>query len=223
MAEFCLDGVPSYTQVDNVYSPYVSCFPTSLAMAIDYCLMLIGKEKIDVGCAEDMQLEDYINLIIDDPETIAYFKENQVKYGSWILKYFKNKNARTVFAVEEYVFNRLMNEHGFTAKVNTALTYEEYCQHIETFKMPIILGGDFSSIKRADPKAKPIEGHMNCGIGFNSTGLKEVIVNDPYGNALEGYPKLEAEEMEAEAVRYPIKFFVKKDTMKMWGLMIFQI
>jgi hypothetical protein len=167
-----------------------------------------------VGCSEDMQLEDYINLIVDDPETLVYFKKNQVRYGSWILKYFINKNARTVFAVEEYVFNRLMNEHGFKAIVNTKMKYEDYCNHLETTNLPIILGGDFKSVSR-------VGGHMNCGIGFNSTGLKEVIVNDPYGDALEGYPKLKVEEMKAEAIRYPIKFFIKDKDMNMWGLMIY--
>jgi hypothetical protein len=215
-AEFKLSGVPSFTQVDNKYAPYVSCFPTSVAMAMTYCLKLIKKDKTAVGCSPDISLEDYINMILDDPETLKWYNQNSVKLGSWIAGYFKSHQQRQVFAVEEYVFNRLMIPLGFKAVTNTGLKYEEYCNHIEQIKLPIILSGDFSSVSR-------IGGHMNTGIGFNKIGLKEVIVNDPYGNALQGYPvKQNPLEMKAEAVRYPIKFFIKDKNWNMWGLMLYK-
>jgi len=58
---------------------------------------------------------------------------------------------------------------------------------------------------------------MNCSIGYNRKNLKEVIVNDPFGNALHGYP---ATEQKAVSVRYPIKFFLKDKPGNMWGLVI---
>ena len=201
----------SFTQVDNKYAPYVSCFPTSIGMGMTYCLKSIGKTKLDVGCGADMQIEDYINHLIDDQETQKWIRDNDAKYGSWMAQYVRKGNtARQILYVESYIFNRLMNEHGFSAESLTNMTYDQYCQKIEENNCPIIISGKFSSSTR-------IGSHINCGIGFNRKGLKEVIVHDPFGNALDGYPST---EIKATAVRYPIKFFLIEKNTYMYGVVL---
>jgi hypothetical protein len=207
---FKLDDVPAFTQMDNKYKPHVSCFPTSLAMGMSYCLKLRGLDKTAVGCGRDEQLEDFINFLLEDSQTIKWIEDTNVKYGGWFLPFLKKKMQRRILIVEAYLFNRLMSKFGYRARVNTFMTYDRYCVMIEE-GYPVILVGDFSSVSR-------IGGHVVCGIGYDNTlGVREVIVNDPYGNALLGYPK--EGEMLGSNVSYPLKLFFKSKNY-MWGVIL---
>lgn len=195
---FKIDGVPYFSQRDNQYMPNVSCFPTSMAMAMTYCLNLMNKTKEDVGCHSDMQLEDYLNECIYDDTTKQWMVENQGRIGSWIWQYTR----RTIYAVEAYVFNRLMNDIGFSADY-VDLTYDRYCYIIENTQMPIVVGGNFKAVSR-------IGGHVCCGIGFNKVGMKELIVRDPFGNALKGYPQNQSQtdnEKDGFENAYGLRFY----------------
>lgn len=191
--QFNIENVPYYTQRDNKYDPYVSCFPTSLAMCMSYCLKSIKKDKTAVGCGEKMQLEDYINELIYDDETKKWMVKNQGRLGAWIWKY----KRRTIYAIEEYIFNRLMNEHGFFATAKYNLDYYKICNELTLNNIPMVIGGNFKSVSS-------VGGHMVCLKGFNSKNFEEVIVNDPYGNALTGYKNNDGENMQ-----YSKKFFDK--------------
>ena len=201
--EFLIDDVKAYSQRDNKYIDpesktnvaSVSCFPTSLAMSMEYCLDTIGLNKTDVGCSESMQLEDYINLLLDDSITTYWMKQNVGRLGSWIWKY----KRRTLYEVEVFIFNRLMKNLGFEAKAKYNLKYETICNVLEQNSLPMVIGGNFKSVSR-------VGGHMNCLVGYNDVGLKEFIVNDPYGNALTGY-----KDHNGAYLRYPIKFFERKN------------
>jgi len=179
---FILEKVPYYSQRDNRYKPFVSCFPTSMAMAIEYCLNLVDKNKSDIGCHRATQLEDYLNELIYDNETKQWMKKNQGRLGSWIWKYAR----RTIYMIEAYIFNKIMNEHGYKAEYKQ-ITYDEYCTRIEENKLPIVVGGNFKAVSR-------VGGHVCCGIGFDKSGMKELIVRDPFGDALKGYPKGKSQE-----------------------------
>jgi hypothetical protein len=200
MQVFKLEKVPYYSQRDNKVANFVSCFPTSMAMAMAYCLDDIGKNKTAVGCHSSMQLEDYINELIYDQVTKAWMVENQGKIGSWIWQY----QRRTIYAVEAYLFNRLMNALGFTA-THKVLSYDTYCTLLEDRRLPIVVGGNFSSVSR-------VSGHVCCGIGFNKVGLQELIVRDPFGNALKGYPRNQTDEQNEKdgfEVAYGLRFYGK--------------
>jgi len=205
MSEFKLDGVEYFSQRDNKYIDpnsktnvaSISCFPTSLAMCMNYALKKIGLDKTAVGCASENQLEDYINRIIDDYETKQWMIKNQGRLGSWIWKY----KRRTLYAIEEYIFNRLMNQHGYKAEAKYNFTYETVCNVLKQTELPMVIGGNFSSVSK-------VQGHMNCCIGYNSIGLKEFIVHDPYGNALKGYSQETIGK--GNDLRYPVKFFQKE-------------
>jgi len=201
METYLIENVNYFTQRDNQYIDptskrnvaSVSCFPTSLAMCIDYCLLNGGYDKSSVGCAEDRQLEDYINSLIDDSETKQWMIENQGRIGLWIWKYTK----RTIYAIEAYIFNRLMNNLGYKAEEKYNWTYDTVCHALEQNEMPMVIGGNFSSVSS-------VGGHMNCLVGYNAIGLKEFIVHDPYGNAMTKYV-----DQNGSYVRYPAKFYVK--------------
>lgn len=207
---FKIENVEYFSQLDNKYDPSISCFPTSLAMCINYCLQSIGKTKIDVGCSENMQLEDYINYMLDDNQTTQWMKDNTSRIGSWIWNY----KRRMLYDVEAYLFNRLMLPFGFKATFVSTKTYNEVCDKLEETKLPFVIGGNFSEISN-------VKGHMNCLIGFNRIGLQEVIVHDPFGNALNSF-KPGKYPTFGNCV-YPIKFFIKDKQLHLYVLEIEKI
>jgi len=201
---FKIENVEYFSQRDNVYVPSSSCFPTSLAMCMNYCLQLIGKTKIDVGCDAQMQLEDYLDYMLDDDKTKKWMTENTSRLGNWIWNY----NRRVLYDVEAYTFNRLMLPLGFKATFYSNLNYIDLCNKLEETKIPAVIGGNFSEISN-------VKGHMNCLIGFNKLGLEEFIVHDPYGNALTKY-----QVGNGKDIRYPKKFFTKGTDLKIYAVVI---
>lgn len=204
--EFKIENVPYYPQRDNLHDPYTSCFNTSLAMCTEYCLTLIGKDKTTIGCSPDKQLEDYIYELLDDPETTQWMRKNIGILGTWVWKY----KRRTIYQIEAYIFNRLMNTLGYKATFVATYTYDQVCNKLEETKLPMVIGGDFSSVSS-------VGGHMNCLIGFNRLGVKEFFVSDPFGNALTGYKVTDGKNM-----RYSYKYYLK-DTNKHYVVVIEKI
>lgn len=204
MDSFNLDKVVRFSQKDNKYEPHTACFPTSLGMVMNYCLTTIGKTKIDIGVSPDMQIEDYIFQALIDPETKLWIKQNISKLGYWVLQYA----PRYVYSIEAYIFNRLMNPLGFKATFRSDLTYTISCDLIEKNQLPMVLGGNFSSVSK-------VGGHMNCITGFNKIGLKEFILHDPYGNALTGY-----KDDLGTFVRYSCRFYFIDSYGHMNGIVI---
>ena len=193
MDKMNIENVKTFTQRDNAIEPYVSCFPTAVGMSADYCLASVGKTKADIGCADNMQIEDYFNQVIGSKEVNDWMKANTSKIGKWIWNY----KPRTIFYVENYVFNLLMNPHGFKSTVSTEGTYDDFCTFMETHKLPCVISGDYGSVSK-------VRGHMTCARGFNRIGMQEIIVNDPWGNALKGYKDLDGSNKS-----YGLKFFLK--------------
>ena len=194
LEKYKIENVPCLTQRDNINKPSTSCFNTSLSMCIQYCLNLLGKDKKDIGCSnESMQLEDYVFEFLNSNETTEWMKKNTKIWGSWIWNY----ERRTIFPIETFSFNYLMNPLGFKATFTESKSYDEICDFIKENELPCVIGGDFSSVSS-------VQGHMNCLIGYNKTGMKEFIVNDPYGNALTGY-----KDINGEGLSYGIKFYIK--------------
>ena len=193
METYLIENVEYFTQRDNKREPYVTCFNTSVAMAMSYCLNLEGLDQVAIGADPKIQLEDYLDMLIQDNETKQWMIENQGRIGSWIWKYTK----RTIYAIEAYIFNRLMNNLGYKAEEKYNWTYDTVCHALEQNSMPMVIGGNFSSVSS-------VGGHMNCLVGYNAIGLKEFIVHDPYGNAMTKYV-----DQNGSYVRYPAKFYVK--------------
>jgi len=193
--------VSYFSQLDNVYAPFISCYPTAMAMAIDYCLRIENKDKRDIGCTYDIQLEDFINRITMSDEIQVWLKKNVGRLGSWIWKY----KPRTIAYVEEYIFNKLMNKHGFRCQFTTEVSFREYCGILDTHKLPQVLHGNFSKKTR-------VQGHIVCATGYAKPG-RRIIVNDPFGDAGTKYLDRDGEKVEY----YFRDYFVKnKRTNTMW-------
>ena len=202
-----IENIPYFTQTDNVLFASTTCYATSMAMAMDFCLKSNGSEKIDVGCPFHVQLEDYISTIIKSDETKMWIERNWKKYGAWFLKY----KPRTLAGVQEYVFNSLMYPHGFRTKFSAQITYDEYCEHIDK-GYPVAIHGMFKSVSR-------VYGHIVLGIGYNrDQGTDTLIVNDPWGNAL--YDKYKSHEMGEGAEYYQHLLMRDWEGKKIWGQLI---
>lgn len=191
--EYQIDEVGFLTQTDNIDDPLTSCFNTSNAMSIQYCLSLINKTKKDIGCSGSMQLEDYIYEFINGTETTEYIQQHSSVLGNLI----NSPKRRLYFDVECFVFNHLMNPLGFQSKFYTNLSYNQICDYILEHKLPGVIGGNFKSVSS-------VEGHMNCLLGYNKIGLKEFIVHDPYGNALTKY-----QSKDGKYMHYGTKFYLE--------------
>lgn len=219
--EFKVEGVPKYPQIDNPHDPYYTCAPTSNGMATAYCLSLVGKTRVDIGCGPDNQIEDYINALTQDDDTILWIKNNDARFGGWMWNYIKTwvnsagskgNPPRQILAVEAYVFTRVMEEHGFKAEYMAFPTYDAYCAKILETKLPMLLAGDFSSVSR-------VGGHVNCGIGFNRKGLQEIITNDPFGNGLRGFPP----PNDCIEMRYPARLFLRPKPTRIDAVVITRV
>jgi len=186
--------VTHFSQRDNELKPMVSCFPTSVAMMIDYLLQSKGKAKEDINCPGDTQLEDWINYQLQSAQTKQWMKRS--KLGNWIWKF----NPREIYHVEAYMFNTLMIEHGYRAR-HKAISFAQYCEQIQK-AIPVVMGGNFKSTSR-------IGGHVVCGIGYINNPDK-IIVNDPFGDAKKGYPKgqdLKLNDENGRATIYDLAYF----------------
>lgn len=162
------------TQRDNNLHPHYTCFPTSVAMVISYILKLSNISKKDIGIDEDMQIEDYLTSMSMKASIINWM----TKYvGSWTRAYIQK--AWLVAKVQEKMFDDLMNKIGYDAEFLEVVRYDEICQILDETKIPQVGFGDFK-------KTSSVRGHITCLTGFNKA-KKQLIVNDPYGNAYTAY------------------------------------
>jgi hypothetical protein len=175
-------------------------------MLIDYCLGLKGFGWSSVGCLEGMQLEDYLDTLMDDDTTVALMKQDP-DYS----KGDENLARRELFYVERLTFDRVMVPLGYKA-ISVTGNHQQIIDYILTKKMPIILRGDFSSISR-------ITGHMNMCIGYElvNGAVNRVQNLDPYGDANKGYLYWRDNNprglTDGDGVMYPITFFLQKGSI----------
>ena len=200
-------NVPYFSQTDNAILASTTCYATSMAMVMTYCLGLGGKTKKDVGCPQYAQLEDHLSTIIQSNETKLWIQRNWSKYGPWFLKY----KPRTLAGVQEYIFNMLMTPHGYKAKFSSQITYENYCNYINE-GYPVVIHGMFKSVSR-------VAGHIVVGIGYyKNEESNRLIVHDPWGNALFDQYQSHTRGEEAEYDQ----FLLMRDweEKKIWGQVI---
>ena len=195
-------------QYDDGASGNVSCFPTAVSMCIHYCLEQSGLDRTAIGCRAEQQVEDFLNETMDSDEVASWMEETFPKnWWGWGVS-----SIREIFAVEEYVFNKLLGSRGYAASTTDQLTYEAYKAQIDS-GMPCVLSGNFKSVSR-------VGGHMCCGIGYGD--LNTIIVHDPFGSALKGYPTGQTQEQNDEdgyGIEYGQKLFMKANN-KMTALII---
>lgn len=173
MLEFRIENVPQYHPLtSNNKKSYIPYFNISLSTVITFCLNKKELSKSDIGCAPDRLIEDYLNMLIEDDETKQTIVNNEGRLNSLIWKY----SNKTIFCVQAYLFNRLMNRLGFEAVEKFDFTYQTICNLLRETGLPIIINGS----KKGDS--------VNTMIGYNAIGLKEVIVNGCVGFSDIRYP-----------------------------------
>ncbi|MCP4648702.1 MAG: hypothetical protein GY853_01300 [PVC group bacterium] len=196
--EFVLKSVPYYAQIDNKLFARSACYPTSVAMAMQYCLNIEELTKEDIGCDRGVQLEDHLTAMTESKAVREWIKRNVSKYGAWMLKY----KPRTIAYVEEHVFNILMESLGYQAKFKL-LSWGGFCNLMEDEELAMPVRGYFPALLGG--------GHICCAVGF-SRKKREIIVNDPFGNAKEKYTthKLGA------YLTYPVDKWFMDRSRKIW-------
>jgi hypothetical protein len=188
-------SVTYFSQRDNKISPLYSCFPTSMAMLIDWLLQLKGEIPEQIGVPGGTQIEDWLNQVLAGPETKTWMV--RYKMANLIGKY----HPRELYKVEAYVGSSLVKSLGFQL-IHKVVDYEEITQSIEK-NFPVVLGGNFKSSSR-------VGAHVVCVVGYCISSIRTLIVHDPYGNAKEGYPQhagLTMYDADGRAVRYPLNYF----------------
>lgn len=195
--------VPYHVQRNNENIPYTACYNTTMAMITNFILKKEKLKKIDIGCALYQQIEDKIYELIYSQETKKWIKENASKYGTWFLKY----KAHTLAAVECYIFNKLMNKYGYSAKFKTNQTFDDYKRLIDK-GLPQALHGYFKPETR-------VKGHVVCGIGYRKD---KFVIHDPFGDARSAY-----KIFRGANVIYPNNHWFHKRRDSMWITTIEQI
>lgn len=198
MDTFKIAKVDYYSQRNNKFEPFRTCFPTSQAMTINYCLSTIKKKPKDLGCPEGVQLEDFITEIMNGDEMKKWTKDNVSRLGDWVL----NVNPRYNAYAEEYLFNKLMNPFGFKATFKDSVTFDEYCDYLEGTKLPQIAFGRFPLLLTGGG------GHICCAVGFNRVN-RTLILMDPYGDASSKY-----ENPQGIYVEYKVADYFYRDVKK---------
>lgn len=196
-----------HTQRNNKYNPFVTCFPTSVAMCIDYILTITGKKPSDLGIDEE-QIEDFLTKQMKTSAITSWMVKT---LGSWTNDYFQK--AWLVGKVEEKEFDTLMNKIGYDSEFSDHISFDEVCALIDETDIPQVICGNFSS---ANAKyGHKVGGHINCCVGYDDE-TRDVFVLDPYGYALsKGY------EASGFNVRYSWDtFFAKNKDKSGWCLQI---
>jgi hypothetical protein len=163
-----------HTQRNNKLNPYVTCFPTSVAMVINFLLKKMGMSQTAIGIPADWQIEDWLTNQMMGNTMKTWMVQ---KLGPAFQQYIQK--AWIVAKVEEQQFDLLMNKLGYDAVWSETVTFDFLCNMMYHINIPQVIMGNFS-------KTSTVQGHINCVVGFNYQN-KEFIVNDPFGNAYTRY------------------------------------
>lgn len=171
-------GIKNRYQMLTKRRPKSECNTTAATMAAIYT-----GHKIESG---GLMPEDYIMDILDSEEGRAYLQQITpgAKYNPW------NDSYCIAWAV-----NKAANSE--ICEVVKA-TFDEMIEHISNGGAVVIGGGFLSG---------GTSGHFICVVGFeNENGkVKNVIVDDPYGNYNTGYK----DHFDGNDIIFPVDTFIK--------------
>ncbi len=167
---------PKYNnQRDNKIAPYVTCFPTSVAMTV----RTLAARSPRIARYTKTNLDDI--LIGDIQANLSKWKKASMKIGEWTKSY----HPRTIWMFwSKLYFPAKMP--GLSAEY-ASFTFEEVKEWMEDNDTPVIIG----------TKASKGRGHIIVIVGYNEEGF---IVNDPYGNFEKGY---HIEKFDGKEELYP--------------------
>lgn len=203
--KFKIDNVDYFIQINNSIKGSVTCYSTSMATALKYCLSRHKKTKLSVGCPQEMQLEDYITALTQSVAAGVWIDNNVPKYGKWM----KDYSPWTVSYVQSWAFNLLAAKAKipYRATFRSTVSYLQFCQILADTKLPQVIHANFDGISG-------VKGHIICGLGYNYDN-KTVIAHDPWGDARQRY----ANHTNGNYVEYPVAPWCMSDR-KRWLLWI---
>lgn len=117
---FIIGDPPNYykEQLNNKIHPWKTCFPTSMAMPIQYILNRDGMGQTDIGIPADMQIEDFITKYMID-----HFRD--WRYAD----------------PEEKLFDSLMKDYDATFR--NPISYDSVCESLALNEIPGVVFGEF--------------------------------------------------------------------------------
>ena len=181
MSKLLFQDIAWFNQRQAEEAGSISCFPTSMSMETTYLLQLTGMDKTQLGCSEDMLLEDYFNQVIDSKEMGDWITNNPAESDA---KYIaQGYRRREFYTIEAHAFNMIAKQFNFPFKA----TYKNIrpatvMSEMERTQLPVVMGGYFKSVST-------VGGHLNCIVGIEDDNT--FIVHDPWGNAMTGYQSKE--------------------------------
>lgn len=132
-----IENVPYFPQVDNKLYNSTSCYMTSLAMVIQFCLERKNLGHLDIGCKDDQQMEDY-------------FTDKCIQAGK------DRGHALTA----KWLFNKFMGPFAYKDEFVEGLGFDALRNHLISSKLPVVIHGYFKGIGG-------VGGHINCCVGFD--------------------------------------------------------
>lgn len=163
MNKLQLENFQCNNQLNNIEDPYYTCFPSSVASGIR-CLE--GQKK--GRKRPEYMVESLDDVFVKDMnDNLSSYKKMALKIGAWTSSY----HPRTIYMFwEKFYFPQKVE--GYQAKY-ASMTFQEIKDWMKLNESPVCIGTKFTR-----------KGHIVCIGGYDETGF---IVNDPYGNAMEGY------------------------------------
>lgn len=180
-----------YKQTNNLRSPYVSCFNTSMINGSQTVgIQLPDRKSLPAEEATYDQPEDQLDVHVHSDKVIEYFKNNRDVQSLLNQDY----DYREIYAVEEYAFNDWIGKR--VCKFIPHLTMENMIEIIDRGGA-IVTSGKFCGF-----------GHLVCVVGYKvddvTHRLTHMIIDDPYGNPLKNYKPL---GQGGNDVEYPVEEF----------------
>lgn len=175
------DDIEYFSQRDNQHDPYRTCYPTSVSMVLNYYLKQIKKTRMDIGCPQHLQLEDYLHeciYITYRDEVISYMRQQ----GSWITPFIKAGQKHLTFAANAYIFNKFMRPFGFVLNYRNKMTANQVCDFVEK-NGPQVIHGEYGSVTHG---ANKVYGHVTVISGYDKRN-RNFCIEDPYGDAGSNY------------------------------------
>lgn len=200
-----------HTQINNKRFPQVTCFNTSM---INGGNVIRVKYPVDYA-PQYSQLEDkYDYHIHNDPDVAAFVKANKDVFNLVNQGY----DLREIYAVEEFAFNHWIGEKVTTAKYD--LTLQKVLK-ILTCGGAIAGSGKWNNLAhvvttvgfvydcpsiQSDAYYSGVAEKAELEIINDRTStLKEIIIDDSYGNPIEGYAKM----LSGNDTRVPLDTYVR--------------
>jgi hypothetical protein len=187
----------SQMEKDDVIDPHITCFPTSISMALRTLNQPIYGGKNNPKIAN----ERFDNLIIEDTakNNMTYrIKLAAVTGEKWIETSKEFTWVRGLYSFWVwYINNNVLGCLGDFKARHAEMTVEEIKHYLRTEKKPVVVG------IRIPLRSGGFGGHVIVIRGFDENGF---YVNDPYGNKYEHYRN----HAQGENLLYPFDAFKQK-------------